>query len=33
MGFADVEFYGDTGVGADPASFPTYHGELTEILA
>ena len=32
MGFGDVGYFGDTGVGADPASFPTYHGELTEIM-
>jgi hypothetical protein len=33
MGFPDVGYFGDTMVGADPASFAKYHGELTEIMA
>lgn len=32
MGFPDVEFFGDQQVAGDMASYPSYHGELTEIF-
>ncbi len=28
----DIGYYGDPGIGADPAAFPDFHGELTQIM-